>query len=185
MKKIISDIAVKFYVDGVITHTHPVPVFTIVNGSDRWAEIVVEGGVWKPSMKGGVCLSYNFIANKVIKKLISAKAVNEFINFGTPENSVLVLKAEVMYIIGGSNQCEVFIKNQNRILSNRTLKDIEVELGNVEFCRIHNSYIVAAAFIKSVGKGSRAKITMDDARILNVSDKYEVLFNEWSIKYNL
>ena len=185
MKKIISNIAVEFYVNGIITLKHPLPIFTIVNKLSVLAIIVVDGGMWKPSVKDGVSLIYNYVADKVVKKLISAQAINEFINFGTPQNPVLVLKSEVMYIIGGSNQCEVHLKNKHFILSNKTLTELEVELGNVLFCRIHNSYIVAAAFIKSVGKGSREKITLDDDRILNVSDKYEDIFSDWRIKNNL
>lgn len=75
-----------------------------------------------------------------------------------------------------SNYTIVFLKNKQKIVVSRTLKDIEEILEDYSFLRIHHSYLVNINQINKYVKGEGGYVVMSDGSSVDVSrSKKELL----------
>jgi len=63
----------------------------------------------------------------------------------------------------------VFLKNKQKIVVSRTLKDIEEILEDYSFLRIHHSYLVNINEINKYVKGEGGYVVMSDGSSVDVS----------------
>lgn len=72
----------------------------------------------------------------------------------------------IIYCQSDSNYTTLFLKNSNKILVSKTLKDIEHTLSRFSFLRVHQSYLVNPAFLtKYVKKDGGYLITQNNIQI--------------------
>ncbi|MEO7394373.1 MAG: LytTR family DNA-binding domain-containing protein, partial [Chitinophagaceae bacterium] len=80
-----------------------------------------------------------------------------------------------------SNYTIVFLKNKQKIVVSRTLKDIEEILEDYPFFRIHHSYLVNINEINKYVKGEGGYVVMSDGSKVDVSrSKKELLLKRLS-----
>ncbi len=91
-----------------------------------------------------------------------------------PVDSIISCEADSNYTI-------VILKNKQKIVVSRTLKDIEEILEDYSFFRIHHSYLVNINEINKYVKGEGGYVVMSDASTIDVSrSKKEFLLKRLS-----
>ncbi|MEP7372395.1 MAG: LytTR family DNA-binding domain-containing protein [Chitinophagaceae bacterium] len=69
------------------------------------------------------------------------------------------------------NYTTIFIKDKQKLVVARTLKEFEEMLEEYNFFRIHNSHLVNLAYVKSYNKGKGGSVTMIDNSQIEVSTR--------------
>ena len=69
------------------------------------------------------------------------------------------------------NYTTIFIKDKQKLVVAKTLKEFEEMLGEYNFFRIHNSHLVNLAYIKSYNKGKGGSVVMIDGSEIEVSTR--------------
>lgn len=78
------------------------------------------------------------------------------------------------------NYTYLFLKNRNKIVASRTLKEVEEQLSYFKtFIRVHHSYVVNLNEIKTYTKGEGGFLTMSDGVIVNVSRRKKEALMKW------
>ena len=119
------------------------------------------------------------------EKLISEKINNSeliqpfiFVKDGT--KLVKIKLSDIMYIEGLKDYISIYTPNK-KIVSLQRIKVLEAQLPENQFIRIHNSYIVALAWIDSIHK-ERVEI---GKTLLPISDTYRKAFKDFIDKNNI
>jgi two-component system, LytTR family, response regulator len=76
---------------------------------------------------------------------------------------------EVMYCISDDNYTDITIKDNRKIVTSKSLKELENIFTPELFLRIHNSYIVNLMHVVSFSNGKENIIEMIDGKKLQVS----------------
>lgn len=85
------------------------------------------------------------------------------------DGKIIFLKPdEVLYCEGDGNYTTIFLLNGDKILITQTLKKISEKLGDVDFFRVHNSFIINLSRVKEYLK-SDAYLIMEDGKHIPVS----------------
>ena len=69
------------------------------------------------------------------------------------------------------NYTNIFLKDKQKLVVAKTLKEFEELLGDYNFYRVHNSHLVNLAYIKSYNKGKGGYVTMEDGSVIEVSTR--------------
>lgn len=69
------------------------------------------------------------------------------------------------------NYTTIFIKDKQKLVVAKTLKEFEEMLGGYNFFRIHNSHLVNLAYVKSYQKGKGGSVIMVDGTEIEVSTR--------------
>jgi two-component system LytT family response regulator len=69
------------------------------------------------------------------------------------------------------NYTNIFLKDKQKLLVAKTLKEFEEMLVDYNFFRVHNSHLINLAYIKSYNKGKGGYITMMDNSSIEVSTR--------------
>lgn len=69
------------------------------------------------------------------------------------------------------NYTTIFMKDKQKLIVAKTLKEFEEMLEEYNFFRIHNSHLVNLAYIKSYHKGKGGSVTMIDGMEIEVSTR--------------
>lgn len=69
------------------------------------------------------------------------------------------------------NYTTLFLKNKQKLLVAKTLKEFEELLHDYNFYRIHNSHLINLAYIKMYNKGKGGSVTMEDGTEIEVSTR--------------
>jgi two-component system, LytTR family, response regulator len=101
-----------------------------------------------------------------------------FVKDGT--KLVKIKLADIMYIEGLKDYISIYTPNK-KIVSLQRIKILEAQLPENQFIRIHNSYIVALAWIDSIHK-ERVEI---GKTLLPISDTYRKAFKDFIDKNNI
>jgi two-component system, LytTR family, response regulator len=120
-----------------------------------------------------------------IEPLIAEKTNNSdliqpfiFVKDGT--KLVKIKLADIMYIEGLKDYITIYTPNK-KIVSLQRIKTLEAQLPDNQFIRIHNSYIVALAWIDSIHK-ERVEI---GKTLLPISDTYRKAFKDFIDRNNI
>jgi len=96
--------------------------------------------------------------------------------FPTLEGLQMVTVDSIISCESDSNYTIVFLKDKQKIVVSRTLKDIEELLEDYPFFRIHHSYLVNLNEINKYVKGEGGYVVMSDGSAVDVSrSKKELL----------
>lgn len=93
------------------------------------------------------------------------------ISIATIEGLVFINTADIIYCEALSSYANIFMKNNEKLLSSKTLKDLEEILQNNSFFRIHHSYLINTNEIKRYVKGDGGTIIMSNKTELPVSKR--------------
>ena len=88
----------------------------------------------------------------------------------TAEGFELIPTTEVVYFEADSNYTHIFLKNKNKVIACRTLKNIEEQIQDYNFfVRVHNSYMVNLNEVVRYVRGEGGYLVMSDNSSVNVS----------------
>jgi two-component system LytT family response regulator len=68
-----------------------------------------------------------------------------------------------------NNYTTIFLKDQQKLVAAKTLKDFEELLEDKNFFRVHNSHLVNMSYIRKYNKGNGGFITLQDGTEIEVS----------------
>ncbi len=114
------------------------------------------------------------------KMNLPASQINK-VALPTMEGLQMVTVDKIISCESDSNYTIVFLKNKQKIVVSRTLKDIEEILEDYPFFRIHHSYLVNINEINKYVKGEGGYVVMTDGSKVDVSrSKKEFLLKRLS-----
>lgn len=97
----------------------------------------------------------------------------------TMEGLEMVTVDSIISCESDSNYTIIFLKNKQKLIVSRTLKDIEETLEDYSFARIHHSYLVNVNEINKYVKGEGGYVVMSDGSTVDVSrSKKELLLKK-------
>lgn len=95
------------------------------------------------------------------------------------ENGIeLVLPSEIVRCESDSNYTALYLRNGKKIVTAKTLKDVEENLTGFSFFRIHQSHLINTEHIIKVVKGEGGYVVMSDNTNLPVSKAKRESFME-------
>ncbi|MBO9563685.1 MAG: response regulator transcription factor [Niastella sp.] len=87
-------------------------------------------------------------------------------------NGMIILKVdEIIRCESDINYTTIFLKDKQKIVVAKTLKEFDEMLTDYNFFRVHNSHLVNLACIKSYNKGKGGSVVMSDNTELEVSTR--------------
>ena len=88
----------------------------------------------------------------------------------TAEGYELIPADQIIYFEADDHYTRLFLKNKNKIIACRTLKEMEEQLDNfASFIRVHHSYIVNLNEVTKYIRGEGGYLVMSDGTTVNVS----------------
>jgi two-component system, LytTR family, response regulator len=79
--------------------------------------------------------------------------------------------AEIVRCESDINYTTIYLKDKQKLVVARTLKEFEEMLSAFNFFRIHNSHLVNLAYIKSYNKGKGGSVVLNDGTVIEVSTR--------------
>lgn len=79
--------------------------------------------------------------------------------------------ADIIRCESDVNYTTIFLKDKQKLVVAKTLKEFEEMLGEYNFFRVHNSHLVNLAYIKSFNKGKGGFVTLADNTSIEVSTR--------------
>ena len=87
-------------------------------------------------------------------------------------NGIVLLEiSDILHCESEINYTKIFLKNKQKLLVAKTLKEFEEMLSDYNFYRVHNSHLINLAYIKSYNKGKGGSVTMEDGSEIEVSTR--------------
>lgn len=78
---------------------------------------------------------------------------------------------EIIHCESNVNYTTLFLKDKQKLLVAKTLKEFEELLTDYNFFRVHNSHLINLAYIKSYNKGKGGSVTMENGSEVEVSTR--------------
>ena len=98
----------------------------------------------------------------------------------TAEGFELLPADQVVYCEANDNYTYLFLKNKNKIIACRTLKEIEEQLADFNFfIRVHHSYMVNLNEVTKYIKGEGGYLIMSEGSTVNVSRSRKESLMKW------
>jgi two-component system, LytTR family, response regulator len=106
----------------------------------------------------------------LLKKISGVNSGFTKIAVPTAEGFELIAATDVIYFEAQSNYTHIFLKNKNKIIACRTLKNIEDQIQDYNFfVRVHNSYMVNLNEVARYVRGEGGYVVMSNNTSVNVS----------------
>ncbi|MEO6684107.1 MAG: LytTR family DNA-binding domain-containing protein [Ginsengibacter sp.] len=105
----------------------------------------------------------------LIEKIKHPAVAMHKIAIPTLEGFQLVKANSILRCEAQSNYTFLFLKNKNKLIASRNLKEIEKMLEDFAFIRVHNSHLVNINEIDKYVKGEGGYLIMSDGATVNVS----------------
>ena len=87
-------------------------------------------------------------------------------------NGIIVLKIDdIVRCEADINYTTLFLKDKQKLVVAKTLKEFEELLGGYNFFRVHNSNMINLSYVKSYNKGKGGSVTMMDNSEIEVSTR--------------
>ena len=100
---------------------------------------------------------------------LSAKKISDQIALPTMEGLIMINTDDIVYCQSNSAYTNFIFTDSNKILSSKTLKEVEEVLINKNFYRIHNSFLINLKYIKKYIRGGGGEVIMVDGSHIPVS----------------
>ena len=115
----------------------------------------------------------------LLQKLHQPVASVQKIALPTMEGLQMIAVNSIISCASDSNYTLFFLKNKQKLIVSRPLKEIEEMLEEYSFLRVHNSYLVSLNEIDKYVKGEGGYLVMSDGSSIDVSrSKKETLLNK-------
>lgn len=85
------------------------------------------------------------------------------------EGLTMVPVENILYCESSDNYCYIFLKSGRKMLTTRSLKDMEELLEEHAFTRVHRSYVVNLNEIEKYVRGDGGYLIMTDGQMIDVS----------------
>ncbi|MEZ4891839.1 MAG: LytTR family DNA-binding domain-containing protein [Saprospiraceae bacterium] len=82
---------------------------------------------------------------------------------------ILILIQDILYCEADSNYTYIHLKNGQKLLNARTLKEYDQMLSELDFCRIHQTYLINLNHLEKYFRGDGGYVKMTNGVSLNVS----------------
>ncbi len=106
----------------------------------------------------------------LLKKIHGVSSGFNKIAVPTAEGFELIPADQVLYLEANDNYTHLFLKNKNKIIACRTLKEMEMQIQDFNFfVRVHNSYMVNLNEVIKYVRGEGGYLVMSDNSSVNVS----------------
>ncbi len=110
---------------------------------------------------------FDFLFNS----LKSTNQLNNKITIATTEGVVFIEVADILYCEANGSYTTLYLRNNDKLLSSKTLKDFEEMLEQHPFFRIHHSYLISLNDIKRYIKGDGGTVVLSNKIELPVSKR--------------
>ncbi|MFN6084778.1 MAG: LytR/AlgR family response regulator transcription factor [Fluviicola sp.] len=122
---------------------------------------------------------------ELVKAVEKAIKNNQKINLPTEEKSLDKIaiptldgtyfynKSEIIRAEADSNYTEIHLTNGKKVVSSKTLKEIELVLLTSSFIRVHKSHLINLNFIKKYIKGDGGMLVLNDDSMIPVSRSHK------------
>ncbi len=110
---------------------------------------------------------FDFLFNS----LKSNNQLNNKITIATTEGVVFIDVQDILYCEASGSYTTLHLKNSDKLLSSKTLKDFEEMLEQYPFFRIHHSYLISLNDIKRYIKGDGGTVILSNKTELPVSKR--------------
>ncbi len=107
--------------------------------------------------------------NKKLQVLLSNKNSFEKIALPALDGIIFVKISEIVRCESDDNYTSVFLRNGEKIVVSRTLKEYDEMLTPFNFFRIHKSHLINLGYLKRYKKGEGGFVIMEDGAELEVS----------------
>jgi two-component system LytT family response regulator len=121
--------------------------------------------------------NFNIMAEQ-IKTLFGFKSGFEKIALPTSEGLRFVKVEDIIRCESDNNYTNFFLKNGEKVLVTKTLKDYEETLSDSNFIRIHQSHLINLAYVERYIKGEGGSVVMSDGSEVEVSRRRKETFLE-------
>lgn len=105
----------------------------------------------------------------LLKKMNHAPNPMHRIAIPTMEGLQMVLVDAIITCESASNYTMLFLKNQQKVVASKTLKDIEELLASDSFARVHHSYLVNLNEVEKYVKGEGGYLVMSDGSMIDIA----------------
>src|SRR5688500_13186712 len=115
----------------------------------------------------------------LLQKLNNPKVPVSKIAIPTMEGLHMILMESIISCASDRNYSILFLKNKQKIIASRTLKEIEEMLEDYSFTRVHHSYLVNLNEVEKYMKGEGGYLLMSDGTTIDVSrSRKEILLKK-------
>lgn len=84
---------------------------------------------------------------------------------------VFIQVSDIVHCESNVNYTTFFLKDKQKLLVAKTLKEFEEMLSGYNFYRVHNSHLINLAYIKNYNKGKGGSVLMEDGSEIEVSTR--------------
>lgn len=116
----------------------------------------------------------------LLEASMQKKGAADKIPLATGEGLVFVKLDEIMYCESSGNYTQFHLVGNKTILVSRQLGEYDKLLPGLDFCRIHESYIINLSYLKEYIKGSGGSVVLENGAELPVAQRRkEALLNHF------
>ncbi len=108
---------------------------------------------------------------QLMQNLKNTSSENYKLALPTTDGLVFVKMQDILYCEASSNYTEITVMDGKKYIVSRTLKEYEDMLGEHNFYRIHNSYLINLNAIKKYVRGEGGYVIMANDKSLDVSKR--------------
>jgi two-component system LytT family response regulator len=109
--------------------------------------------------------------DSLFHNLKSIQGVAKKISVPTVSGFSLINVSDIIRCQSDINYTTIFLKDKQKIIVAKTLKEFEELLSNYDFYRVHNSHLVNLHYIKNYNKGKGGFVSMADNSTVEVSTR--------------
>ncbi len=84
----------------------------------------------------------------------------------------------ITYVEGDNNYSKIYLEDKSKLMVSKTLRHIEDLVSDYAFLRIHKSYLINLAYIKSYHKNDGGYVQLIDGTTLRVSRAKRAVLND-------
>lgn len=108
--------------------------------------------------------------------LKNSQGISRKINVPTMQGLVFLEVSEIIRCESAINYTNIFLKDGQKIIVAKSLKEFEELLTDLNFYRVHNSHLVNLSYVKSYTKGKGGSISLADGTEIDVSSRRKEQF---------
>ena len=107
----------------------------------------------------------------LMRNLKETSSENYKLALPTAEGLFFIKVASIVYCEASSNYTEIYTDDGKKHIVSRTLKEYDEMLSELNFFRIHNSYLINLASVQKYIRGDGGSVVMANGRTLDVSKR--------------
>ena len=96
---------------------------------------------------------------------------SKYLGLSTKNGFKVFKEDNILYALSEGNYTEVYLIDNQRIMSSKNLKEFEDTLSPKSFCRIHHSHIINLNYLVEYRNSDKNFVVMKDGKQLDVSKR--------------